>query len=38
MSQKSHAQSLRVIGHALENLRITVFVLEKQSDNYIVRD
>ena len=38
MRQEAYAQSLRVIGQALENLRISAFVLEKQSDKYIVRD
>jgi hypothetical protein len=38
MSQEAYAQSLRVIGQALENLRISAFVLEKQSDKYIVRE
>lgn len=38
MRQEAYAQSLRVIGQALENLRISVFVLEKQTYKYIVRD
>lgn len=38
MRQEAYAQSLRVIGQALENLRISAFVLEKQTDKYIVRD
>ena len=38
MRQEAYAQSLRVIGQALEKLRISAFVLEKQSDTYIVRD
>lgn len=38
MCQEAYAQSLRVIGQALENLRISVFVLEKQTYKYIVRD
>ena len=38
MRQEAYAQSLRVIGQALENLRISAFVLEKQTEKYIVRD
>ena len=38
MRQEIFAQSLRVIGHALENLRINAFLLEKHTDKYIVRD
>jgi hypothetical protein len=34
----SYAQSFRVIGQALEKLRIDAFVLEKQSDKLVVRD
>ena len=35
---KSYAQSLRVIGQALETLRINAFALEKKGDKYIVHD
>ena len=35
---ESYAQSLRVIGQALETLRINVFALEKREEKYIVRD
>ena len=38
MSHESYAQSLRVIGQALETLRINVFALEKTGEKYIVRD
>ena len=38
MPHDSYAQSLRVIGQALETLRINAFALEKDGDNYIVRD
>jgi hypothetical protein len=34
----SYAQSLRVIGQALEKLRIHAFVLEKQIDKFVVRN
>jgi len=37
MHQAAYAQSLRVIGQALEKLRISAFVLEKETDRYIVR-
>lgn len=37
-STDSYAQSLRVIGQALETLRINAFTLEKDGDKYIVRD
>jgi len=37
-STLSYAQSLRVIGQALESLRINAFKLENHSDQYIVRD
>lgn len=35
---ESYAPSLRVIGQALETLRINAFKLEKSGDKYIVRD
>jgi hypothetical protein len=35
---KSYAQSLRVIGQALETLRINAFALEKKGDKYVVHD
>jgi hypothetical protein len=35
---KSYAQSLRVIGQALETLRINAFALEKKGDKYVVQD
>jgi hypothetical protein len=35
---ESYAQSLRVIGQALEILRINAFALEKTGEKYIVRD
>jgi hypothetical protein len=38
MTCESYAQSLRVIGQALETLRINAFALEKDGYNYIVRD
>jgi hypothetical protein len=38
MPHESYAQSLRGIGQALETLRINAFALEKDGDNYIVRD
>jgi hypothetical protein len=38
MPHESYAQSLRVIGQALETLRINAFALEKDGDKYIVRD
>jgi hypothetical protein len=38
MSHESYAQSLRVVGQALETLRINAFALEKAGDKYIVRD
>jgi hypothetical protein len=38
MPHESYAQSLRVIGQALETLRINVFALEKTGEKYIVRD
>ena len=38
MHQAAYAQSLRVIGQALEKLRISAFVLEKETDRYIVRE
>jgi hypothetical protein len=34
----SYSQSLRVIGQALEVLRIDTFTLEKSGDKYIIRD
>jgi len=37
-STESYAQSLRVIGQALETLRINAFTLEKDGDKYVVRD
>ena len=37
-STGSYAQSLRVIGQALETLRINAFSLEKEGDKYVVRD
>ena len=37
-STESYTQSLRVIGQALETLRINAFALEKKADKYIVRD
>ena len=37
-STESYSQSLRVIGQALETLRINAFALEKKGDKYIVRD
>lgn len=38
MRQETYAQSLRVIGQALEKLRINAFVVERQTDKYVVRD
>ena len=38
MRLEAYAQSLRVIGQALEKLRIHAFVLEKQTDKFVVRD
>jgi hypothetical protein len=38
MPHESYAQSLRVIGQALETLRIDAFALEKSGDKYIVRE
>jgi hypothetical protein len=38
MSRESYAQSLRVVGQALETLRISAFALEKKNDKYVVRD
>lgn len=38
MTTVSYAQSLRVIGQALEKLRIHAFALEKQTGKYVVRD
>ena len=35
---ESYARSLRVIGQALESLRITSFALEKNGDKFIVRN
>ena len=35
---ESFAQSLRVIGQALETLRINAFTLQKDGDKYVVRD
>jgi hypothetical protein len=35
---ESYARSLRVIGQALESLRITSFALEKDGDKFIVRN
>lgn len=35
---KSYTQSLRVIGQALEILRISTFALEKKGDKYVVID
>lgn len=37
-STESYAVSLRVIGQALETLRIDAFTLEKDGDKYVVRD
>jgi hypothetical protein len=37
-STESYSQALRVIGQALETLRIDTFALEKKGDRYIVRD
>jgi hypothetical protein len=37
-STESYAQSLRVIGQALETLGINAFTLEKDGDKYVVRD
>jgi hypothetical protein len=37
-STESYAQSLRVIGQALETLRINAFTLQKDGDKYVVRD
>ena len=37
-STESYAQSLRVIGQALETLRINAFTLEKNADKYVVCD
>lgn len=38
MPHESYAQSLRVIGQALETLQIDAFALEKSGDKYIVRE
>jgi hypothetical protein len=38
MLHQSYAQSLRVIGQALETLRINAFALEKNGDKYIVTE
>lgn len=38
MPHESYAQSLRVIGQALDTLRINAFALEKNGDQYIVRE
>jgi hypothetical protein len=38
MCHESYAQSLRVIGRALETLRISAFAFKKDSDKFIVRD
>jgi hypothetical protein len=38
MPHESYAQSLRVVGQALETLRINAFALENAGDKYIVRD
>ncbi|MGE5215475.1 MAG: hypothetical protein ACM3SP_00570 [Chloroflexota bacterium] len=38
MLHESYARSLRVIGQALEALRINAFTLEKNGDKYIVRE
>ena len=37
-STESYAQSLRVIGQALETLRINAFILETDGNKYVVRD
>ncbi len=37
-STELYAQSLRVIGQALETLRINAFTLEKNADKYVVCD
>jgi hypothetical protein len=37
-STESYAQSLRVIGQALETLRINAFTLETDGNKYVVRD
>ena len=38
VAYKPYAQSLRVIGQALETLRISTFALTKDADKFIVRD
>jgi hypothetical protein len=38
MRQEAYTQSLRVIGQALEKLRIHAFLLQKQTEKYVVRD
>ena len=38
MEHSSYAQALRVIGQALETLRINAFTLQKDDDNYVVRN
>lgn len=38
MPHESYAQSLRVIGQALETLRISAFALRKDADKFIVHD
>src|ERR1044072_6508610 len=38
MRQEAYTQSLRVIGQALVKLRIHAFLLQKQTEKYVVRD